>query len=482
MSATVGGTVRTVVAVLLCLALALVAGYAAYRLVRPATPQQDGWYERPPAADAPVRPGTPSTARRTADGSPRYVSAVHPDGRYFVDQDGEPILVRGDSPWSLLVDLLPDEADTYLSARSEQGFNALVVSLLGEPSNGGPHGDGTTVDGLAPFVDGDVTRPSAPYWDRAHAVLARAAELGLTVLLYPADSWVIDRVFSPSSVDDCRRYGELVGEWAADLPNILWMAGGDYTPTPEHDACFVAVQEGIRATGDRRPFSAQLISVRSPADDEHWAPLVDWDFVYTYQPVHEAVRQAYDDRWVRPSLLSESNYEGENNTGGPPTTTETLRRQVLWAVTSGSPGDIFGTDDWEFLPGWQDRLRSEGALQVSRLRDVVAALPWWTLVPDDGRLLTGGAGGEEEAWDQLESTLATAAVSPDGDLALVYVPTERTITLALDELAPGSGAQWVDPSTGTAVPAPLAETMTTPGANSAGDQDWLLVLGTHPVR
>ncbi len=474
------GRLRTVVAVLACLGLVAIAGWAAYRALRD-PPQQDGWEARPPAQGEPVRPVEPTTGQRAEDGGPRYVSAVSADGRHFVDQDGEPILVRGDAPWSLLVDLTPDEAEAYLTTRSQQGFNAMVVSLLGDPANGGPHGDGTTVDGLAPFVDGDVTRPSGPYWDRAHAVLARAAELGITALLYPVDSWTIDRVFSPSSAADCTAYGEHVGAWAADLPNILWMTGGDYTPTPEHDACFMAVQEGIRATGDRRPFSAQLITVRSPAEDEHWAPLVDWDFVYTYQPVHEAVRQAYDDRWVRPSLLSESNYEGENNTGGPLTTTETLRRQVLWAVTSGSPGDIFGTDDWEFLPGWEDRLRSEGAEQVSRLRDLVAALPWWTLVPDDGRLLRAGAGGEQEAWDQLESDLATAAVSPGGDLALVYVPTERTITLGLDQLGPGSGAQWVDPSTGTAVPATLEETMTTPGANAAGGQDWLLVLGTHPV-
>lgn len=474
--------VRRGAAVFAAVALLAVAAFVGYRTLRPTPPQQDGWYERPPAADAPLHPVTPSTSRPTRDGEPRFVTAVSPNGRHFVDQDGDPVLVRGDSPWSLLVDLLPHETATYLTTRSEQGFNALVVSLLGSPLNGGPSADGATVDGLLPFDDGDVTRWNRPYWDRAHSTLERAAELGLTVLLYPVDSWTIDEAFAPTSVADCTAYGALVGEWAADLPNVLWMAGGDYASDPEHDACLEAVQEGIRSTGDRRPFAAQLNTVRFAGQDPQWAGLVDWDFVYTYQPVYEAVREAYDTPPLRPALLGESNYEGENNLGDLPTTTETLRRQVLWAITSGSPGDIYGSDDWEFLPGWQDRLHSEGAKQVARLRDLVAGLPWWSLVPDDGRLLKSGEGGQVEAGDQLESDRATAAVSPEGDLALVYVPTSRSITLGLEELAAGSRATWVDPSTGTAVPARLAGTMTTPGASSAGDHDWLLVLGTHPVR
>ncbi|MGF0117901.1 DUF4038 domain-containing protein [Promicromonospora sp. Marseille-Q5078] len=473
--------VRRVVAVLVVAAVAVVAAVVGYRALRPGTPEQDGWYERPPAADAPVRAVTPSTAWPAADGDPAFVTAIADGGRYFVDQDGAPILVRGDAPWSLLVDLSPAEAETYLTTRSEQGFNALVVSLLGNPANGGPSADGATVDGLLPFTDGDVTRWNAPYWDRAHATLERAADLGLTVLLYPVDSWTIDEPFGSPGVDVCHDYGAMVGEWAADLPHVLWMAGGDYTPEPADDACLEAVQEGIRSTGDARPFSAQLITVRFAGQDPHWDPLVDWDFVYSYQPVYEAVREAYDTGPARPALLGESNYEGENNMGDEPTTTETLRRQVLWAITSGSPGEVYGTDDWEFLPGWQDRMRSAGAEQVARLRDVVASLPWWTLVPDDGSLLTGGAGGNPDAFDQLESDLATAAASPDGDLALVYVPTHRTITLDVGRLAEGARAWWVDPTTGEPAPATLAASMTTPGANAAGDHDWLLVLGTHPV-
>ena len=54
----------------------------------------------------------------------------------------------------------------------------------------------------------------------------------------------------------------------------------------------------------------------------------------------------------------EANYEGENNQPEtPPTTDETLRRQVLWSLTSGAAGEFVGSDDWEFHDGWEERLR-----------------------------------------------------------------------------------------------------------------------------
>ncbi|MGE9350348.1 DUF4038 domain-containing protein [Isoptericola variabilis] len=434
------------------------------------------WHEQPPGADAPVRAVTPSSREPARDGDPRWITGISADGRTFVDQDGAPVLVRGDAPWSLLTDLRPPEAEEYLSARSEQGFNAVLVSLVGAVANGAPSDDGATVDGLRPFVGGDVLRWDDAYFDRAHDVLRRAGELGITTLLYPVDSWTLEHEFAGVPPATCRAFGVRVARWAKDLP-VLWMSGGDYSPSTATDACLGALRDGIRSTGDDRPFSVQLWSAPSASDDQRWKDEVDWNFVYSYGPTSLAVRAAYDTRPHRPALLGEANYEGENNTGGPTTTTETLRRQVLWAITSGSPGEVFGTDDWEFLPGWQTRLRSEGATQVSRIRDVIASLRWWTLAPSDG-FLTDGVGSAIDGQDVLGADLATTSVAPDGSLALVYVPSGRAVSLDLSKVDSAASAVWVDPSTGTATPVPLTRELRTPGANAAGASDWLLVVGT----
>ena len=441
--------------------------------------------------DNPPRTNSPSPLANlpgpTVTGA-RYVTAVSADGRFFVDQQGEPILVRGDSPWSLMVDVSPQDAERYFATRSAQGFNAALVSLIGSTANGGPSDDGATYDGLLPFVSSDVLAWNDDYWQRVHSYLVKAANHGITVFLYPIDGWTIGNSFVPASISTCHEYGMRVARYFAALPNIVWMTGGDYFPATEDlaagsevDHCLDAALRGIRDAGNTRPFSIQLNYERSwSTQNPFWAPRVDWNFVYTYHPTYEAVLKAYRAQPARPALFGEGNYEGENNQPGPPTTAETLRRQVLWALTSGSPGDIFGTDDWEFLPGWQGRLDSESIRQISRLRALVGALPWWRLVPDDSEpIVTAGRGEQvtdDTFRDVLDSDYVTASSTPDGTTALVYVPTSREITVDTSRFARQAKASWIDPTTGDRLPARLATHMNTPERNSGGDTDWLLLV------
>ena len=441
----------------------------------------------PLTSTPPTLPAPTSTAGAGVGKHP-FVTAVSDDGRYFVDQLGRPLLVRGDAPWSLLVDLSSDQTRQYLDVRSEQGVNAMIVSLLGAEANGGPSDDGATYDGVLPFEDADVLSWNRAYWERAHDYLAMAAARGITAFLYPVDGWTIGTSFTPESEDACREYGVRVARYFADLPNIVWVTGGDYFPATEDlaagsdvDHCMDGVLQGIRSTGDRRPFSIQLGYDKSVStENPFWASRVDWNFVYTYYPTYAAVLEAYGAADL-PALFAEGNYEGENNQPDtPPTTDETLRRQALWALTSGSPGEVYGSQDWRFESGWQDRLRGSGLQQLKGIRDFVQGLEWWRLVPDttDG-LVTGGRGSPvapDAAMDVLDSDYATVASTPDRSLVLVYVPTARTLRLRLDRLGPATSAQWFDPSSATTRPAALAASMRTPGRNAGGDGDWLLVI------
>ena len=439
----------------------------------------------PPGTDSPPMPTNGHAP--TVTGA-RYVTAVSAEGRFFVDQHGEPILVRGDSPWSLMVDVSPQDAERYFAKRSAQGFNAALVSLIGSTANGGPSDDGATYDGLLPFVSSDVLAWNDDYWKRVHSYLVKAANHGMTVFLYPIDGWTIGNAFVPTSTSTCHEYGMRVARYFAGLPNIVWMTGGDYFPATEDlaagsdvDHCMDAALRGIRDAGDTRPFSIQLNYERSwSTQNPFWAPRVDWNFVYTYHPTYEAVLKAYRSHPARPALFGEGNYEGENNQPSAPTTAETLRRQVLWALTSGSPGDIFGTDDWEFLPGWQGRLDSEPIRQISRLRALVEALPWWQLVPDDKEpIVTAGRGEQvtdDTFRDVLDSDYVTAASTPDGTTTLVYVPTSREITLDTSRFAKEAEAYWIDPTTGDRLPARLTAHLHTPERNSGGDSDWVLLV------
>ena len=80
----------------------------------------------------------------------------------------------------------------------------------------------------------------------------------------------------------------------------------------------------------------------------------------------------------------------------------------------------------------------------------------------------------------------TASATPNGTLLVAYVPPARTgsITVDMGAMSAPSSARWFDPTnatytqvaTGLANSGPRA--FTPPGNNSAGQQDWVLVLDT----
>jgi Protein of unknown function (DUF4038)/Putative collagen-binding domain of a collagenase len=433
----------------------------------------------------------PAPGRQATPEGPPFVTSVSPNGRYFLDQYGRPLLLKGDSPWALMTRLSPPQARSWFGDRQRQGFNAAIVSLIGATANGAPSDDGATFDGLLPFVDGDILRWQEPYWERVTAYLRLAADHGITVLLYPIDGWTIGRSFVPRSIDQCHRYGDMIAQRFADLPNIVWMSGGDYwyayaakdpARGTDLDRCIDAMMRGIREAGDGRPFSVQLKAEKSISTDiPYWADRVDWNFVYTYYPTYKAVLDARRRQPAIPAVFGEANYEGENNQHEtPPTTDETLRRQVLWSLTSGAAGEFFGSHDWSFHPGWERRLSTRGLTQVTRLRKLFSTLRWWELMPDTANeLVTGGRGTElttDEPKDVLENDYVTAARTPDGRLAVVYLPTGRTISVNRSAMAAGTRAAWIDPTSGRRRPVPMSPTFTTPGRNAAGGHDWLLLL------
>lgn len=470
-------------------AVGAVRGDASREVTAGPVPSVEPTPTKPSVSTRQTTPTTPTVS--PVRGYTPFVTAVAPSGRYFVDQHGRPLLVRGDSPWSLMTDLSADEARRYFADRRSRGVNAMIVSVLGSVSNGGPSDDGATYDGVRPFGDGGLTDWNPAYWRRAHAYVRMAQQHDITLVLYPVDSWVVDSGLVPADVGACRAYGRKVGEFFADLPNIMWSVGGDYLPDRSSesgrqvDLCLDAVLEGIRRSGDTRPRTIQMSGGQPMAstDDPFWRGRISFDFAYTYSPTHRLVRRARAAEPARPVVFGEGNYERENNQGNQPTTPQTLRRQTAWALTSGAAGDFYGSDDWEFLSGWQDRLDAPGLADVGHVRDVVEGLPWWTWEPDtEGDFITSGRGRDttvdDGSADVLDSDLATAALAPDGSSGLVYVPTARTFTIERSRLADSVRAAWVDPSTGSRRPVPVQASYRTPGPNADGDGDWLLELSS----
>ena len=423
-------------------------------------------------------------ARDGASGEGRLVAGASDDGRHLVDAQGQPLLVRAETVWAVMQALTVEEVTEHLQLRAAQGFNAILMSPY--PWIGREDDPGQTPDGLRPF-DGSVASLNEAYWSRLDAVLEVARSLGITVFLAPDGRGTeFENNGYAYDEDIAGDLGAALGARYGDTPGIVWLMGVDYDQDEwdADDPTVLAFVDGLRRGGDTHLVTIQLFNTSTSSDSPRWRSVTQIEAVYTYRPTYAAVLAAYA-RNAGPAILVEANFENENNEGGPLTTDETLRRQTYWTLTSGGVGVTYGELHlWKFRPGWQDARETTAVDELGVAFDVVGGTRWWDLVPDaDGAFLTDGRGEDTTAGTQeggfadvLESDRATAAITADGTLAMVYVPSSRTIAVDASALAPGVQAAWVDPTTGATVATDPTGPMATPGTNAGGDEDWLLLI------
>lgn len=416
-----------------------------------------------------------------------FVTRISRNGRYFLDQHGRPILVKGDSPWAILVNSTRTQMDNYLAIRKSQGFNTVLLSLLGNGTNGGPSDSGATHDGVLPFVGGRPSHLNPRYWDRVAHFLGEARRAGITVMAYPLDGWTgttySNGLASDWSTTTARAYGEAVAARLHGYENVIWAVGGDYSDESDVNARFNAVLTGLRRGGMDRAATIQRIADTTSLDSSYWKPKVDFSFVYSYAVTYAMVERGYrqsksSGRHV-PALMGEAHYEAYENV-----TDQYLRSMAAWSLTSGSPGEFYGSEDvWASAPR-SAALRTTAVAQLSALRRAFGGLSGWhRLVPTFGStFITAGRGtkgNRDDDWFPGDpgGTYVTGARTPDGRLAVIYLPdASRQIRIDEDKMGAGYTARWVDPTNGDPTATSADPTYSRSQANAAGDSDWLLVL------
>lgn len=423
--------------------------------------------------------------KSAAETFPLKVSA---NRRYLVDHSNRPFLVIGDTPWSLIADLKEQDIEMYLDDRSRRGFNAVIVNLIEHKFATDPP---RTRTGIEPFTrPGDFSTPNPAYFDFARKVIDSAGKRGISVWLCPAylgwgggDQGFFQEI-NAGGREKLKAYGKFLGSRFQDCPNIVWVIGGDYKVPKEHRWALIDLAAAIHAAGAR-----QLMTVhgggQSAVDVVGEQPWIDVNNTYSYQAeLFRSYRNDFTRKTTRPFVLMESTYENEHNS-----TPQQIRRQAYWALTCGACGQFFGNNPiWHFDgPGlfatnksWREELGSAGSQDMSRLKKAFIDRPWQRMVPDfKHKIVTEGAG------EGVASV--TAAATPDGRLAMIYVPSTgsgaRKLAIDLGSFSGDVTATWFNPSSGQLRPAanrPLANSgvrpFPTPGDNGTKTNDWLLIL------
>jgi hypothetical protein len=464
-----------------------------------------------------------------------YPVKVGSSGRYLVDQNNAPYFMVADSAWTLLANLSPAQAATYFADRKSLGFNATLISLLVGPYITG-NAAATDVNGNPPFgtapqayTSYTLGSPNPLYFSNAVAMVKMAATYGIMVILVPIETGTWLQTLMNAGPAACFNYGVYLGSTFGNSPNVMWMSGNDYNEfaggdggfpgglsgwsVASTDACVVAVANGIKSVNPAWVQTVELggstnnltpFAQSSSTDDSRWWNVLGANWGYTSLPAYETAKVD----WLNPSIpvipyvMGEFTYEGYDNGASVDFPPYINGRKANWnAACSGATGFEYGNSAF-FVNGWQNHLDTDGSIQAGYLNSFFSKIAWWKLVPDFGHaFVTSGYGTEFTNLSSLYTTNAgntsdngtdsyvyldnyvPASVSADGSLGLAYCQTSSTITVVMTKFAGLVSAQWYDPTNNTyskVAGSPFSNTGTksfsTPGNNSRGALDWVLLL------
>jgi Protein of unknown function (DUF4038)/Putative collagen-binding domain of a collagenase len=455
------------------------------------------------------------------------------NGPYLIDGTGAPFLLVADAAPTMATNILPADAQLYLSTRGSQGpgggFNAIQFDLIATSYNQRyPHNPTTqlnyaTRDGIRPFTGALLTTPNETYFARMDQYVNLCAQYGLVAILNPYEGYDFLNDGVSAGAAACSSFGSYVGNRYKSFPNIIWHLGDDmairnYTQFN----CVQALAEGILSADPNHLMTAELYYLESTTFDQtgfgSLSSFMSLNGAYTYGPTYGECLVAYNPPSVSfagtagtnkspqcPCILLEANYEfdkyGPLQDGG---TTQNLRKQSYWLALSGMSGQIYGNGYvWGFetsggsniyfatgvggtTGGWKDNLTSPGAAQLIIWKNFFKSIPWYNLVPDQSHVVgTAGYGTPAIAGLFASNNYVTVAATPDGRYAVAFFPlgSSNTLTINMAKMAGPVTAKWFDPTSGlysTISGSPFinegTRTFRPSGNNDDGDADFVLFL------
>jgi hypothetical protein len=423
-----------------------------------------------------------------SESAPAFPLKVSGGRRHLEDAAGKPFFVLGDTPW-FLQKLPIEDVRRIMDDRKAKGFNTLFLEILDDSRMPSRDAQGRT----AFDPETDIARPVVEeYWKYADAVMDEAARRGFFVIM--SDLWYgagAGLWMHHVTVENAPAYGRFLGKRYARFQNLMWMHCGDRNPTGRLAECARRLARAMKEEAPHQLHTAHLSPEFASARFFAGDPWLDVNMAYTYGPSYKHVLPEYQrDDPVRPVILGETGYEGEDNNiqllpdakKGELWSPFRIRRNAYWAVFSGACGYCAGTRLWRFEPNWRTILDAESIRQAPLILRLLAPRPWQRLVPDARHeLVTAGFGASGRA------DYATAALADDGRLAMAYIPSPREIAVDLGRLRGKVAAHWFDPTNGESIAVaggPIADrgrrSFSPPARNAAGDGDFVLVLEAVP--
>jgi len=388
-------------------------------------------------------------------------------------------------------------ACAYGMARHRAGGRAFAMWILSQrflPAVALAELDGLNTPnayGHCPLVDNNPSKPDEDYWKHVDWIVKKAEEKGLYVGLLPTWGDKVTKMWGTGpeifNADGARAYGKWIAARYKDVPNLIWINGGD-RPADKSAEIWRALAAGLREGDGGR----HLITFHPPGGrtSSAWFHGDDWLSINMLQTGHardtdSAARIDADYRRepTKPVLDGEPTYEDHPLSFNPKNgyaTALDVRKYLYWNLFAGACGHTYGCHNiWQMVTegrkpiswahaSWQESLDLPGAGQVKYAGILLESRPYVSRVPDQSLIASDpGKGGE-----------AVRATRGQG-YALVYLPAPKPVTIDLRKVGTSTvSASWFDPRTGkTSVACELRADAPKEFAPPADPgPDWVLVL------
>jgi len=358
---------------------------------------------------------------------------VSANGRYFVDEQGEPFFWLGDTQWELFRCFTPQDADAVIARRKAQGFSVLQVMVTGLGK-----GDRPNMEGHAAWVGGAPGHPNEAYFENVDRVVDAISRAGMVAVLgiYHQEQREV------LTCENARAYARWLSGRYADVPCIVWTmyprAEQEFVPVMRELAAGLREGDGgvhmITVHPDPSPTSSSFIHGESWLDFNMMQPCLD------YESIHDMIARDRACVPSKPTVMAEGGYEGVNL--GRLQTPLEIRKQAYWSYLAGGHHS-YGHDSSNTAPHeWRSWIDSPGAQHLGICRRVLTGLrEWWNLVPDQSLFAAGAGSG---------IALNVAARSASDHWALLYLASSTTVGIKMAGICDATSAEasWINPTTG----------------------------------
>ena len=413
--------------------------------------------------------------------------------RYLVWDDGAPFFWLADTAWNGV--LRADEADwtRYLETRREQDFTA--VQFVSTQWRGGRE----VLEGARAFEGTDHIRLNPGFFQALDDKVAAINDHGLVAA--PVALWTLtesDPGQILTEVDAVRLVKYLVARWGAY--HVVWLLGGDGRYQDEAVAARWR-RIGNAVFNDPQVDRHERLVTMHPCGQSWVGPLFRgeawFDFI-GYQSGHGSSEKHL--RWLvfgppatewdndppLPVINLEPNYEMHPSYHiDRKFTDKEVRRAAYWSLLVSPPAGVtFGVNPiwvWPDEPEvpenhenigevdlWEAGLETPGTQSMTHLKQFFASLPWWRLRPAP-ELVVDQPGADDPR------CFVAAAMSDDGNVAVIYVPKGERVTLNAEALGSLSVGCWFNPRTGA-----WSDTCVLPSDDlpleTPDDGDWVLSI------